>query len=93
MAAQTLAEFMAKYDPEGDRTVAIVEAKSPNDGTPFVVARAGKFTAVITLANLGDHLSIDIHPFVDGQDAGPAARWSSASTSGCTGHHTGPTRC
>jgi hypothetical protein len=35
----------------------------------WVVVRYGDKTMVLDLAGLGDHLSVDVHSFIDGKDA------------------------
>jgi hypothetical protein len=69
-AGAALGRFMARFDPDGSRTVAdITPVRDANGDSPFVVVRHGEFAAVIALMPLGDHLCIDVHPFVSGQDA------------------------
>jgi len=69
-ADDAFGRFMARFDPDGSRTVAdITPVGDANGDSPFVVVRHGEFTAVIALIPLGDHLCIDVHPFVSGQDA------------------------
>jgi hypothetical protein len=73
MPAQTLKEFLARYDPDGTRTVADITPVRDKDGSsPFVIVRHGRFAAVLSLIPFdgdGAHLCIDVHPFADGRDA------------------------
>jgi hypothetical protein len=70
MAKATFGEFMATYDPDGTRVAFFIEPRRDPDGnSPFIVVRHGEFTAVLALMPMGDHLCIDVHPFVSGQDA------------------------
>ena len=71
--SKNLADFLATYDPDGTRVKARIRAERDKDGnSPFIVVEHGSFTAVLTLMPFdGDkaHLCIDVHPFVDGEDA------------------------
>jgi hypothetical protein len=70
MAHQTLAGFMAAYDPDGSRVKAEITARRNAAGdSPFIVVRHGEFTAVLALMPFDDHLCIDVHSFTGGQDA------------------------
>ena len=68
MPRKTFEEFMAAYAPEGHRQV--VELDVSGSASPFIVVRCGEYTAIINpAAPGGDHLSVDVHPFVNGQGA------------------------
>lgn len=96
----SLTEFMRRADPDGSRVTADIEVQRDADGnSPFVVVRYGKFTAVLALMPFDDkgefagHLCIDVHPFVDEQDATAAVfgmsngcKWWLQTTSGTTSH-------
>lgn len=77
MATPTLAEFLARYAPDGQRVAADITAERDADSnSPLVIVRHGRFAAVLALMpfngnSVGDgaHLCIDVHPFVDGLDA------------------------
>lgn len=50
-----------------ERSVATVEVV---DGDrPQIIVRHGSYTAVLSIMGMGDHLCIDVHPFVDGAKA------------------------
>jgi len=64
---QTLTEFLKKY--QGSRHVFTIDLDNDFTETPFVVVKHGSYVAVINPSPQTDHLSIDVHPFVDEKDA------------------------
>jgi hypothetical protein len=61
MSRKSFDEFMATYAPEGHREVIELDVSGPHGGSPFIVVRAGEYTAIINpAAPGGDHLSIDV---------------------------------
>lgn len=77
MPAETLDEFLSTYNPDDCHNLVTVDVPQSSNDTysPFILVRFGKFAAIINPQGLGDeddptrHLSIDIHSFVDGNDA------------------------
>jgi hypothetical protein len=71
MAEHTLDGFLARYDPDGSRVVFDLRAeRDANGDSPLIIIRdeAGR-VAVINPMPLGNHLCIDVHPFIGGLDA------------------------
>lgn len=58
--------FMREHDIEA-RSVATIEIA--DGGRPQIIVRHGNYTAVLSLMGMGDHLCIDVHPFVSGEKA------------------------
>ena len=77
MAAHSLTEFMARYNPDGTHPVTEIEAMSSGTGerhaSHFIIVRHGPWTALVNPLGCGDHLCIDVHPFMDGENATAAA--------------------
>lgn len=70
----TLEGFLAEYNDDGSHPVTVIDVPKQSEGaSPFIIVRHGDYVAVINPLGLGDHLSVDIHPFVEGQDATAAA--------------------
>jgi len=75
--SKNLSDFLAEYngatatDPMGDsHPTTVIDVPHEKDGSsPFIVVRHGDYTVVINPLGLGDHLSVDIHSFVKGEDA------------------------
>jgi len=68
--ARTPEEFMSRYNPNGDHPVTEINVPGQASGeSPFIVVNHGIYTVIINPLGLGDHLCIDLHPFVRGQDA------------------------
>lgn len=66
----TLAEFLARHDPDGTRVLAdITPVRDSDRNSPFIIVRHGPHAAVLALMPFDDHLCIDVHPFESGQDA------------------------
>ena len=77
MATNTLTEFLATYNATDQHNLVTVDVpqSGPDTYSPFILVKFGKFAAIINPQGLGadgeddQHLSIDIHSFVDGEDA------------------------
>ncbi len=65
----TFDEFMAKYNPDGSHPVTEVTTSGKSGASPFIVIRHEGFTVIVNPLGFDDHLSVDVHSFVDGQDA------------------------
>lgn len=67
---KNLDEFMAAYDPEGRRVIFETAASRDREGnSPFIVIHSGRYVMVLSPMIFDDHLCLDVHPFLDGQDA------------------------
>src|ERR1700752_709458 len=66
MAKQTEQEFIEEYGVAA-RTVA--EINLAGKTSPQIVIRDGNRTVILSLMALGDHLCIDVHPLINGEDA------------------------
>jgi hypothetical protein len=68
-----LDEFLATYNKNGEHPVIEVDAPAHRgDDTPastFIIVRCGDKVAIVNPMGFDDHLCVDIHSFVDGQDA------------------------
>lgn len=70
MKAQTLDEFMSRYNADGSHPVTEVHVTPGDSGSsPFILIRNGDYVAVVNPLALPDHLSIDVHSFVHGDSA------------------------
>jgi hypothetical protein len=89
-------DFLAKYNASGEHPVTIIDVPDSNaassQASPFIVIRHGDKVALVNPIGLGDHLSVDIHSFVAGDDATAGvfgmtkgARWELPET-GTTSH-------
>lgn len=58
--------FIREYDVES-RAVATVEVAQGD--RPQIIIRHGNYTAILSVMGMGDHLCIDVHPFVEGVKA------------------------
>jgi len=89
--SKDLTTFLAEYngattaDSWGDEhPTTVIDVKGgPDEMSPFIIIRHGEFTVVVNPMGLGDHLCVDVHSFVDGQDAnggvfamGKGRRWT-----------------
>lgn len=61
-------EFLDDYAGYPERKVVTIDLADHRD-SPFIVVKHGSHAAIINPSGQTDHLSIDVHPFVDGQDA------------------------
>jgi hypothetical protein len=72
MSANTLEEFLSTYNPNGEHPVIEVEVEAADNRTefsPFIIVRCGDKVAIVNPLGFSDYLDLDIHSFVDGQDA------------------------
>jgi hypothetical protein len=66
----TVQEFLAKYNADGRHPVYEINGLQPESGTsPFIHIRHGAFEAIVNPMAFDDHLSIDVHSFVDDEAA------------------------
>jgi hypothetical protein len=73
MPEQNFTEFMNCYNPDGTHPVTVIEAETGDgrDASPFIVisADAGRRIVIVNPLAFDDHLCVDLHPFVKGDDA------------------------
>jgi hypothetical protein len=94
--SKNLADFLADYNSDGSHPV--TEITIPADSSqsappsPFIIVRCGDKVAIINPMGFHDHLCVDVHSFVAGEDAtagvfGMSAgkRWALPET-GTTSH-------
>jgi len=74
--SKNLNEFLADYNgatattPLGEEhPVVEVDVPGGKEPSPFIIIRHGEFTVIVNPIGLGDHLSVDVHSFVAGEDA------------------------
>lgn len=89
--SKNLADFLAEYNGDGSHPVTEINVEQ-GDPSPFIIVRHGDKTVIINPLGLGDHLSVDIHSFVAGEDAtagvfgmSDGKRWALPET-GTTSH-------
>lgn len=88
-----LDKFLADYNPNEEHPVTVIDVPNSSEGpSPFIIIRHGDKTVIVNPLGLGDHLSVDIHSFVDGADAtagvfgmSKGQRWALPET-GTTSH-------
>lgn len=91
--SKNLAEFLAEYNADGSHPVTEIDvSNSGQEPSPFIVLRYGDKAVIVNPLGLGDHLCVDIHSFVDGEDAtagvfgmSDGKRWALPET-GTTSH-------
>lgn len=64
----TLDDFLARYNGETEHGPAI-EIEVEEGHSRFIVIRHGSHAVVVNPIALSDHLSVDVHPFEDGERA------------------------
>jgi hypothetical protein len=71
MPAETFDEFMARYNPGGTHPVTEITAplSAERNTSPFVIVRAGRYTAIVNPLPFEEYLDIDVHSFADGRKA------------------------
>jgi hypothetical protein len=66
-------QFLAKYNADGSHPVTVIdlkpEANREDNPSPFIVIRCGDNVAIVNPLSFEDYLCVDIHSFVDGEDA------------------------
>jgi hypothetical protein len=67
--SKNLTEFLAEYNGDGSHPVTEINVEGGNEPSPFIIIRHGDKTVIVNPLGLGDHLSVDIHSFVAGEDA------------------------
>lgn len=90
---KNLADFLADYNGKNEHPTITIDVPNSNDGpSPFIILRHGDKTVIVNPLGLGDHLSVDIHSFVGGEDAtagvfgmSDGKRWALPET-GTTSH-------
>lgn len=66
----SLKAFLEFYNKNGEHPVTEIELPPDiTNASPFIIVRSGPYTAVINPLRLSDQLSVDVHPFVDGEPA------------------------
>ena len=97
--SKNLNEFLAEYNgatvttPLGDEhPVTVIDVAGKDEPSPFIIINHGDFTVIVNPIGLGDHLSVDVHSFVKGDDAtagvfgmSTGKRWALPET-GTTSH-------
>lgn len=83
--SQTLEDFLDDYDADRTRTTFVDVERSGDAPSPLIVVRHGRFTALLNPLGLGDHLCVDVHPFVDDHDATAGAFGFGSSCAGRAG--------
>jgi hypothetical protein len=66
--SRNLNEFLAEYNANEEHPVTEINV-TQDDPSPFIIIRHGDKTVIVNPLGLGDHLSVDIHSFVAGEDA------------------------
>ena len=66
--SKNLPEFLAQYNGDGSHPVTEINVDQ-NDPSPFIVIRHGDYAVIVNPMGLGDHLCVDVHSFVNGDDA------------------------
>lgn len=91
MSRHNLADFLAEYNPNEEHPVTEINVTQEGP-SPFIIIRHGDKTVIVNPLGLGDHLSVDIHSFVAGEDAtagvfgmSEGKRWALPET-GTTSH-------
>lgn len=70
--SKTLQEFMNTFDPDGTLVVLdldVAEARERLGASPFIVIRFEGRVMVLNPMALTDHLCVDAHAFIDGENA------------------------
>jgi len=73
-----LGKFLRTYDPKGNKVLFDLDLDQrkrdqPDAEHPFILVRFGGRVLVLNPMDLQDHLCIDAHPFIDGQEAAVGA--------------------
>jgi hypothetical protein len=69
---KNLDEFLAFYNGHGEHPVTEIDLPGTYTGkndSPFIIVRSGPYTMIINPMSFDDHLSVDHHSFVNGEDA------------------------
>ena len=67
--SKNLNEFLAEYNDDNSHPVTVIDVAGKDEPSPFIIIRHGDFTVIVNPLGLGDHLSVDVHSFVKGEDA------------------------
>jgi hypothetical protein len=68
-----LEEFLHRYTSGNDASRVVYDGeivRLENGESPFIIIRSGNKVMVINPMALEDHISLDVHAFVDGESAG-----------------------
>ena len=90
--SKNLDEFLAEYNDDDSHPVTVIDVAGKDEPSPFIIINHGDFTVIVNPIGLGDHLSVDVHSFVKGDDAtagvfgmSTGKRWALPET-GTTSH-------
>ena len=67
--SKNLNEFLAEYNDDDSHPVTVIDVAGKDEPSPFIIINHGDFTVIVNPIGLGDHLSVDVHSFVKGEDA------------------------
>lgn len=63
-------EFLSTYNPNNEHDVITIDvAERESEYSRFIHVKHGKYEVVLSVIPLSNHLCIDVHSFVDGEDA------------------------